>query len=145
MLRNARVTRYLHALRNQWQKRYAVELDDLITQLTAIINADPNALSQYRRVNCRYCWGESHKYQWRDIEEQLQAEKRVEIHTAGEASAICPCSISGAAAIRTSERQTRRSILVRARLLRTRPTPIQTTKLTNSRPLRGRFFNRLRK
>ena len=79
MLRNARVARYLHALRNERQKRYAVELDDLITQLTAIVNADPNSLSQYRRVNCRYCWGEGHKYQWRDIAEQLHAEKRAEI------------------------------------------------------------------
>lgn len=79
MLRNARVARYVHALRNARQKRYAVELDDLITQLTAIVNADPNALSQYRRVNCRYCWGERHKYQWRDIEEQLQAEKKAEM------------------------------------------------------------------
>ncbi|MDK9585424.1 terminase small subunit [Lelliottia wanjuensis] len=79
VLRNIKVSRYLHALRNERQKRYAVELDDLITQLTAIVNADPNALSQYRRVNCRYCWGDNHKYQWRDIEEQLQAEKRAEI------------------------------------------------------------------
>ncbi|WP_368766728.1 terminase small subunit [Enterobacter hormaechei] len=79
LLRNARVARYVHALRNARQKRYAVELDDLITQLTAIVNADPNALSQYRRVNCRYCWGEGHKYQWRDIEEQLQAEKLAEL------------------------------------------------------------------
>lgn len=79
LMRNDKVRRYIHALRNERQKRYAVELDDLITQLTAIVNADPNALSQYRRVNCRYCWGEGHKYQWRDIEEQLQAEKRAEL------------------------------------------------------------------
>lgn len=79
LLRNARVARYVHALRNERQKRYSIELDDLITQLTAIVNADPNALSQYRHVNCRYCWGEGHKYQWRDIEEQLRAEKRAEL------------------------------------------------------------------
>ncbi|MCV5340625.1 hypothetical protein OFC87_27195, partial [Escherichia coli] len=26
-------------------------------------------LAQFRRVNCRYCWGENHLYQWRDIAE----------------------------------------------------------------------------
>ncbi|WP_337036905.1 terminase small subunit [Enterobacter asburiae] len=45
LLRNARGVRYIHALRNARQKSYSVELDDLITQLTTIMNADPNALS----------------------------------------------------------------------------------------------------
>lgn len=35
----------------------------------AIVRADPNQLAQFRRVNCRYCWGENHLYQWRDIAE----------------------------------------------------------------------------
>jgi hypothetical protein len=54
-----KVRRYIHAIRNERQKRYAAELDDVIGQLTAIINADPNEIAQYRRVNCRYCWGTS--------------------------------------------------------------------------------------
>ncbi|ENM1808059.1 TPA: hypothetical protein N3Y94_002626 [Klebsiella quasipneumoniae] len=68
----------IHAIRNERQKRYAAELDDVIGQLTAIINADPNEISQYRRVNCRYCWGNDHKYQWRDIAEQLSAERKAQ-------------------------------------------------------------------
>ena len=78
LLRNPKVSRYVHYLRNERQKRYAAELDDVIGQLTAIINADPNEISQYRRVNCRYCWGSNHKYQWRDIAEQLSAERKAE-------------------------------------------------------------------
>ncbi|EJZ8383006.1 terminase small subunit [Klebsiella oxytoca] len=78
LLRNPKVSRYVHHLRNERQKRYAAELDDVIGQLTAIINADPNEISQYRRVNCRYCWGNDHKYQWRDIAEQLSAERKAE-------------------------------------------------------------------
>ena len=78
LLRNVKVSRYVHHLRNERQKRYAAELDDVIGQLTAIINADPNEISQYRRVNCRYCWGSDHKYQWRDIAEQLAAERKAE-------------------------------------------------------------------
>lgn len=69
LLRNVKVSRYLYALRNERQKRYHLELDDLINQLSSIIKADPNEISQYRRVNCRYCWGENHLYQWRDIPE----------------------------------------------------------------------------
>lgn len=78
LLRNPKVSRYVHHLRNERQRRYAAELDDVIGQLTAIINADPNEISQYRRVNCRYCWGSDHKYQWRDIAEQLSAERKAE-------------------------------------------------------------------
>lgn len=78
LLRNPKVSRYVHHLRNERQRRYAAELDDVIGQLTAIINADPNEIAQYRRVNCRYCWGNEHKYQWRDITEQLTAERKAE-------------------------------------------------------------------
>ncbi|HBM0958377.1 TPA: terminase small subunit [Enterobacter roggenkampii] len=78
LLRNPKVSRYVHHLRNERQRRYAAELDDVIGQLTAIINADPNEISQYRRVNCRYCWGSGHKYQWRDISEQLAVERKAE-------------------------------------------------------------------
>ena len=78
LLRNPKVSRYVHHLRNERQRRYAAELDDVIGQLTAIINADPNEIAQYRRVNCRYCWGSDHKYQWRDIAEQLAAERKAE-------------------------------------------------------------------
>lgn len=78
LLRNPKVSRYVHHLRNERQRRYAAELGDVIGQLTAIINADPNEIAQYRRVNCRYCWGNEHKYQWRDIAEQLAAERKAE-------------------------------------------------------------------
>ncbi|HGW6103961.1 TPA: terminase small subunit [Citrobacter werkmanii] len=79
MLRNAKVSRYVNYLRNERQQRYSAELDEVITQLIAIIRADPNEIAQYRRVNCRFCWGENHHYQWRDLNEQLQAEKKAEL------------------------------------------------------------------
>lgn len=80
LMRNDKVSRYIRHLRNERQTRYAVEIDDVIAQLTAIVNADPNDISQYRRVNCRYCWGFGHQYQWRDAvefeEKRLEAEER---------------------------------------------------------------------
>ncbi|MGP0902089.1 terminase small subunit [Serratia sp. CY76391] len=78
LYRKDKVQRAIRDLEKKVAKRYQVEFDELISQLVAIINADPNALSQYRRVNCRHCWGDGHKYQWRDLDEQLQAEKRAE-------------------------------------------------------------------
>lgn len=62
MLRNARVFRAINYFRNQYQKRYTADLDLLVSQLMAIVLADPNQLAQFRRVNCRYCWGENHLY-----------------------------------------------------------------------------------
>lgn len=76
LLRNVKVSRYIRHLRNERQSRYTAELDDVISQLKAIIDADPNDIGQYRRVNCRYCWGFGHQYQWRDAVEF--EEKRLE-------------------------------------------------------------------
>lgn len=73
--RNIKVRRYIYAMRKERQARYSAELDDVIAQLNAIINADPNEISQYRRVNCRYCWGFGHQYQWRDAVEFEEAEE----------------------------------------------------------------------
>ncbi|EEC7405737.1 terminase small subunit [Escherichia coli] len=69
LLRNPKVFRAISYFRNQYQKRYTADLDLLVSQLMAIVQADPNQLAQFRRVNCRYCWGENHLYQWRDIAE----------------------------------------------------------------------------
>ncbi|MEF4112072.1 terminase small subunit [Escherichia coli] len=76
MFRNARVYRAISYFRNQYQKRYTADLDLLVSQLMAIVQADPNQLAQFRRVNCRYCWGENHLYQWRDIEEFDKAAEK---------------------------------------------------------------------
>ncbi|HAW0750185.1 terminase small subunit [Escherichia coli] len=69
LYRNDKVFRAISYFRNQYQKRYTADLDLLVSQLMAIVQADPNQLAQFRRVNCRYCWGGNHLYQWRDIAE----------------------------------------------------------------------------
>ncbi len=58
------------------QKRYTAELDEIVHQLVSITRADPNELSQFRHVNCRYCWGDNHRYQWRDIGEFDEAAEK---------------------------------------------------------------------
>lgn len=69
MLRNAKVARAVRYFRDRHHQRYTAELDEVVDQLVSIIRADPNSLTQYRRVNCRYCWGDGHHYQWRDEDE----------------------------------------------------------------------------
>lgn len=78
MYRNVSVYKAIRAGIEARQKRYDAELDEIIHQWVSIAKADPNDLVQFRRVNCRYCWGEGHKYQWRDFDEQLKAEKKAE-------------------------------------------------------------------
>lgn len=76
MLRNAKVYRAVSFLRDKRQQRLSLTEDEIIHQLSAIARANPNELIQYRRVNCRYCWGERHLYQWRDIEEFDKAAEK---------------------------------------------------------------------
>ncbi|XGI81180.1 terminase small subunit [Enterobacter hormaechei] len=69
LYRNVKVAKAVRYLRDKFQQRYSAEIDEIIHQLVSITRANPNDLSQYRRVNCRHCWGEHHLYQWRDIAE----------------------------------------------------------------------------
>lgn len=73
MLRNARVMSAVRWLRDKRQKRLALTEAEIIHQLSSIASMDPNELTQYRRVNCRYCWGEDHEYQWNDMDEYERA------------------------------------------------------------------------
>ncbi|MGP3033113.1 terminase small subunit [Serratia ureilytica] len=74
--RNINVQRAIRDGLECQQKRYGAELDEIVHQLVSIARADPNDLVQYRRVNCRYCWGENHLYQWRDIAEFDKAAEK---------------------------------------------------------------------
>ncbi|MFJ2989909.1 terminase small subunit [Collimonas sp. NPDC087041] len=49
--------------------------DMVISRWVEISQANPNSLTQYRRVNCRYCWGEGHRYQFTpaEMEDAMQA------------------------------------------------------------------------
>lgn len=76
LLRNPKVFRAVSFLRDKRQQRLSLTEEEIIHQLSAIASANPNELVQYRRVNCRYCWGERHLYQWRDIEEFDKAAEK---------------------------------------------------------------------
>lgn len=73
LLRNVKVSRAIRFLRDRRQKRLNLAEEEIIHQLSSIASADPNELSQLRRVNCRYCWGDDHLYQYRDDDEYQRA------------------------------------------------------------------------
>ncbi|EGS2003409.1 terminase small subunit [Enterobacter quasiroggenkampii] len=54
--------------------------DEVLAQMWQLATFDANHLSQYRRGACRYCWGFTHHYQWRDAvefeEKRLDAVER---------------------------------------------------------------------
>ncbi|MFP2239945.1 terminase small subunit [Pseudescherichia vulneris] len=57
-------------------RQLELRAEDVLRQWEEIVQADPGEISQHRRVNCRYCWGLGHRYQWRDEDELEAAEAR---------------------------------------------------------------------
>ena len=48
--------------------RQQIYLEDILRNLVALRDADPNELVELRRVNCRNCNGVDHEYQYTDLE-----------------------------------------------------------------------------
>ena len=59
---------YIDYLVEKREQRLHIKQDDVLNRLWAIATADQNDLVQYRRVNCRFCYGTGHRYQWTDTE-----------------------------------------------------------------------------
>lgn len=41
---------------------------EVLREYVELATADPSKIVTVRRVNCRYCWGEGHQYQWKERE-----------------------------------------------------------------------------
>lgn len=50
-----------------------IEQVDVLSRLWGIATADPRELVKHKIVNCRFCWGEKHEYQWVDEHEYEKA------------------------------------------------------------------------
>lgn len=68
MLSNAMVKQAVDAVMNDRIEQSIFDGDMVISRWVEISQANPNSLTQYRRVNCRYCWGEGHRYQFTPAE-----------------------------------------------------------------------------
>ncbi len=63
LLLEAPVLEYLEKRTKELQLRTNITQDRVLQELWDIALADPNDLIEYRRVNCRYCWGVGNQYQ----------------------------------------------------------------------------------
>ena len=50
-------------------ERTEITQDMVLNRWWKIATADPRSLIAYHRESCRYCYGEGHKYQWKDESE----------------------------------------------------------------------------
>jgi len=65
LMKDPKVSARLAELRGRVVERAEINAAELVKQIAEIATADPNELTQHRRVNCRYCNGIDHQYQWR--------------------------------------------------------------------------------
>jgi hypothetical protein len=61
--------------RKEMSSKTAITPEMVLKRWWDMANVDVNELVQYRRDNCRHCWGEEHEYQWTHGEfEQAQRD-----------------------------------------------------------------------
>src|SRR5579862_4930078 len=82
LLANVRVAAAIAELMAERSKRTEITADQVLKQWWQIATADPNELIEYRRVCCRHCHGQGHKFQFtpaeslqRERDWQVQAQK----------------------------------------------------------------------
>ena len=64
MLTNPNLQAAIRQLVDDRTQRLQIDADEVVRTWQTIATADPNELSQYRRLCCRYCWGQSFVYQY---------------------------------------------------------------------------------
>lgn len=72
LLTDVNVAAYIAARRAALQDKLEITQEMVLKRWWDIATADPNELVEYRRDNCRFCWGNAHAYQWIDNEEYMR-------------------------------------------------------------------------
>lgn len=73
LLANAKVQAAIQEAMSKRSERVEITADMVLEHWWKVATANPNDLMQYRRVNCRHCWGESFAYQWESENEYRRA------------------------------------------------------------------------
>lgn len=76
LLANSKVAEAIQEALQERAKRTEITADEVLRRWWDIATADPRELMQYRRVNCRRCYGKDHEYQWVDEDEYKLACQR---------------------------------------------------------------------
>jgi len=58
------IVAYVDHLQKEHAEVAGITEEWVLSRMKQLVNADPNELTQYRRVNCRFCWGHQNRYQW---------------------------------------------------------------------------------
>lgn len=64
LLRDDKVKKAIEAGEAELAERNKITQDKVLNRLWEMATADPNELTRYTRVNCRFCWGIDHNFQW---------------------------------------------------------------------------------
>ena len=64
LLKDERIKQAIDEAIAERKERLHIDADNVLYKWWQIATADYNELTQLRRVNCRYCWGNEHEYQW---------------------------------------------------------------------------------
>lgn len=67
-LRKPEVAAYLAEAMQARSERTQITADMVLQKWWDLANVDANELVEYRRDNCRHCWGLDHQYQWTEAE-----------------------------------------------------------------------------
>lgn len=78
-LRNPVVRLRIEQLRQKIADKVGFGREDVIRHLVEIATADSNELTQFRRENCRHCWGTNGAYRWIDEEEFMESVAKVQV------------------------------------------------------------------
>jgi phage terminase small subunit len=73
------ILRRIQELKDRRATRLELKSDDVLKRWWAIATADPNEIVQLRRVNCRYCHGVNHEYQWTPAEYEAALLKHAKL------------------------------------------------------------------
>lgn len=76
-------------------ERLKIDQDELVRQWVEMANVDINEIVEYRRVNCRYCWGVDHEYQWTPAEFRAAERKYARLSDAVKQRELPPDEIGG--------------------------------------------------
>ncbi|ENZ9378422.1 terminase small subunit [Acinetobacter baumannii] len=63
-LKKLEVKKAIEAGEAELAERNKITQDKVLNRLWEMAQADPNELQRFVRVNCRFCWGIDHNYQW---------------------------------------------------------------------------------
>lgn len=78
LLKNPKVQEFIDERKAELAAKAEISPLWVLRQWKQIAAADPNDITQVRRVCCRHCWGNDHRYQWTEAEYMSAVNKAID-------------------------------------------------------------------